>query len=245
MLAMQNRDGGWGAFDRDNTAEFLCHVPFADHNAMIDPSSPDLAGRVLEALASLGQPHWRSGGRSGGSISAPHARGRRQLVRPLGSELHLRHLASADRAGGGGRAARRSGDCRRCAVARWRISSHRADGANRPIVTPSPKLRGQGRETASQTAWALLGLIAAGRHDHPAVLARIASILLTQQNTDGTWDETEFTGTGFPRVFYLRYHYYRIYFPLMALARWAKASGEVAAFVMPIFSVFGTPTSDN
>ena len=71
MLAMQNRDGGWGAFDRDNTAEFLCHVPFADHNAMIDPSTPDLTGRVLESLGQLGQARRRSGDRSRrGSICA-------------------------------------------------------------------------------------------------------------------------------------------------------------------------------
>jgi squalene-hopene/tetraprenyl-beta-curcumene cyclase len=89
-----------------------------------------------------------------------------------------------------------------------------------------PSLRGQGPETASQTAWALLGLTAAGRHDHPAA-ARAVHYLLSHQNADGTWDETEFTGTGFPRVFYLRYHYYRIYFPLMALSRWARAINPV------------------
>jgi squalene-hopene/tetraprenyl-beta-curcumene cyclase len=66
-----------------------------------------------------------------------------------------------------------------------------------------------------------------GRHNHPAVL-RGLKFLLTQQNAHGTWDEAEFTGTGFPQVFYLRYHYYRIYFPLLALARWAKASGELS-----------------
>ena len=86
-----------------------------------------------------------------------------------------------------------------------------------------PSLRGQGRETASQTAWALFGLTAAGQHNHPAAV-RAANYLMSRQNSDGTWDETEFTGTGFPRVFYLRYHYYRIYFPLMALARWARAT---------------------
>jgi len=85
-----------------------------------------------------------------------------------------------------------------------------------------PHLRGQGATTASQTAWALLGLLAAGRHDHPSV-ARGVRYLIETQNNDGRWDEPEFTGTGFPRVFYLRYHLYPIYFPLMALAQYARA----------------------
>ena len=168
MLAMQNRDGGWAAFDRDNTAEFLCHVPFADHNAMIDPSSPDLAARVLESLASLGKRHRRSGGRSRRRVFASHARSRRQLVRPLGRELHLRHLASAERPGGRWHAERRSDDGGRRAIG---SSAHQQPSGGWGESADSyadPKLRGQGRETASQTAWALLGLIAAGMHDHPA-----------------------------------------------------------------------------
>ena len=118
MLAMQNRDGGWGAFDRDNTAEFLCHVPFADHNAMIDPSTPDLAARVLESLARSGQRESAIRQSIGRGISAPHARSRRQLVRPLGRELHLRHVAGADWLGGGRRAERRSDDGGRRQLAR-------------------------------------------------------------------------------------------------------------------------------
>ena len=76
--------------------------------------------------------------------------------------------------------------------------------------------------TASQTAWALLGLIAAG-HAHSAAVARGVQFLIDQQCADGTWEETEFTGTGFPQVFYLRYHYYPIYFPLLAMSQWAAA----------------------
>ena len=85
------------------------------------------------------------------------------------------------------------------------------------------RLRGQGPPTALQTAWALMGLLAAGLEGHPAVLRGI-QYLLEKQTRDGTWDEKEFTGTGFPQVFYLRYHYYPIYFPLMALSRWAAAA---------------------
>jgi squalene-hopene/tetraprenyl-beta-curcumene cyclase len=82
-----------------------------------------------------------------------------------------------------------------------------------------PHLRGQGTPTASQTAWALLGLLAAGLEQHPAV-SRAVRFLVQTQKDDGTWDEPQFTGTGFPQVFYLRYHYYPIYFPLLALAQW-------------------------
>jgi squalene-hopene/tetraprenyl-beta-curcumene cyclase len=87
------------------------------------------------------------------------------------------------------------------------------------------RLRGTGNATASQTAWAVLGLVAAGMHDCEAA-ARGVRFLVESQQTDGSWAEADFTGTGFPRVFYLRYHYYRIYFPLMALSRWAEAMGE-------------------
>ncbi len=90
---------------------------------------------------------------------------------------------------------------------------------------PSPHLRGQGTTTASQTAWAVLGLMAAGQQAHPAV-ARGIRFLVERQCPDGTWDEPEFTGTGFPQVFYLRYHMYPIYFPLLAMSHWAVAIGE-------------------
>ena len=98
MLAMQNRDGGWGAFDRDNDREFLCHVPFADHNAMIDPSTPDLTARVLEALGTLGRTNAAHPAVDEAvDYLCEDAGARWQLVRPLGRELHLRHLAGAGR----------------------------------------------------------------------------------------------------------------------------------------------------
>jgi squalene-hopene/tetraprenyl-beta-curcumene cyclase len=224
MLGMQNRDGGWGAFDRDNTAEFLCRVPFADHNAMIDPSSPDLAGRILESLAGLG-----------------HKVGNEAVDRAV---AYLRNTQEADGSWFGrwgvnyiygtwqsltGLAAVGvpQDDPMMVAGAQWLIAHQQPSGGwgESADSYAQPKLRGQGRETASQTAWAIMGLIAAKRHDHPAVLRGI-NFLLSHQNNDGTWHETEFTGTGFPQVFYLRYHYYRIYFPLMALARWAKATDK-------------------
>ena len=108
------------------------------------------------------------------------------------------------------------------AGANWLLSHQQACGGwgESPESYEFPHLRGQGSPTASQTAWALMGLLAAGLDDHPAV-ARGVRHLLRTQNDDGTWDEPEFTGTGFPRVFYLRYHYYPIYFPLLALSQWA------------------------
>ena len=137
LLAMQNRDGGWGAFDRNNDREFLCHVPFADHNAMIDPSTPDLTGRVLEALGQLGPPPGRSGRRSGRGLCPPHPERRRQLVRPLGRQLYLRHLAVARRADGRRRADRRSGRSWPAPTGCWPISRRAAAGANRPTATSS------------------------------------------------------------------------------------------------------------
>ncbi len=106
VLAMQNRDGGWGAFDRDNDREFLCYVPFADHNAMIDPSTPDLSARVLESLGQLGHRVGQPAVDRAVGLSAQHPRAGRQLVRPLGRELHLRHLAGPQRHGRRGRAHR-------------------------------------------------------------------------------------------------------------------------------------------
>ncbi len=221
MLAMQNRDGGWGAFDRDNDARFLCHVPFADHNAMIDPSTPDLTARVLEALACLG-----------------HRLGHRAVDRAV---AYLRRTQEADgswygrwgvnyiygtwQAIAGLRAAGVAADDA-CIVraANWLLAWQQPCGGwgESPETYDRPHLRGQGRPTASQTAWALLGLIEAGQARHPAVQRGIEYLLRTQA-ADGTWPEEAFTGTGFPRVFYLRYHLYPLYFPLMALARWEES----------------------
>jgi squalene-hopene/tetraprenyl-beta-curcumene cyclase len=108
--------------------------------------------------------------------------------------------------------------------ANWLLAYQQASGGwgESADSYAQPHLRGQGPTTASQTAWAVLGLLAAGLAHHPA-LERGVRYLLDQQQADGTWDEPEFTGTGFPQVFYLRYHLYRIYFPLMALGRAAAA----------------------
>jgi squalene-hopene/tetraprenyl-beta-curcumene cyclase len=119
--------------------------------------------------------------------------------------------------------------------ANWLLAHQQQCGGwgESPASYDQPHLRGQGTPTASQTAWALLGLLAAGMEKHAAV-ARGVRFLVETQQYDGGWDEPEFTGTGFPRVFYLRYHYYPIYFPLLALSRWAvqidSRSEQFAAF---------------
>jgi len=224
LLAMQNDDGGWGAFDRNNNRQFLCYVPFADHNAMIDPSTPDLTGRVLEALGKLGR-------RTGDPVVDRAVAYLRRTQEPDGSWFGrwgvnyvygtwqaLVGLASVGVP---------SRDPVVVAAANWLVAFQQSCGGwgESPDSYADPSLRGRGPATASQTAWAVTGLIAAGLRDHPATVRGIR-FLLQRQNAEGTWDETEFTGTGFPGVFYLRYHDYPIYFPLMALARWASTCGS-------------------
>ena len=224
LLAMQNRDGGWGAFDRNNDSKFLCHVPFADHNAMIDPSTPDLSGRVIEALGLLGfteehpvvakaVAYIRSTQEPDGSWfgrwGVNYIYGTWQVITGLVA-VGVPQDDPAIRAG-----------------VNWLLGHQQACGGwgETPETYADPTLRGQGSATASQTAWAVLGLLAAGLEDHPAV-RRAVEFLVNRQLNDGTWDEPEFTGTGFPQVFYLRYHYYPMYFPLMALSRWAVSAAD-------------------
>lgn len=220
MLAMQNRDGGWGAFDKDNNTEFLCRVPFADHNAMIDPSTPDLTARVLEALGEqghrVGQPavtkavdYLRDTQEADGSWYG------RWGVNYIYGTWQV--LVGLDAVG------LRPDDPMMIAGAEWLLVHQQSSGAwgESPDSYRHPHLRGQGAPTASQTAWAVMGLMAAGRAEDPTTLRGIRWLIDTQ-NGDGSWDEPEFTGTGFPLVFYLRYHDYPNYFPLMALGRWRE-----------------------
>ncbi len=215
ILAMQNRDGGWGAFDRDNDHHFLCYVPFADHNAMIDPSTPDVTGRVLEALGKLG----RRMGDTAVDRAVAFVRGTQEPDGCWFGRWGVNYVYGTWQALNGLAAVGVSpDDPMAIAGVEWLLAHQQACGGwgESPKTYEQPELRGQGTVTASQTAWAVLGLIAAGRADHPAVLRGIR-YLIEKQNDDGSWSETDFTGTGFPRVFYLRYHYYPIYFPLIAL----------------------------
>ncbi|WP_437230488.1 terpene cyclase/mutase family protein [Planctomicrobium sp. SH661] len=218
--AMQSRNGGWGAFDADNDREVLTRVPFADHNAMIDPPTADITARVLEMYGRLGV--------RGGDPMFERA------LRFVWDEQETDHcwqgrwgvnyiygtwqvLVGLTEFGVNPE------DSRLQAAARWLKEKQQADGGwgETPQSYDEPALRGIGNTTPSQTAWALLGLMAVGEHNSPAVQRGI-EYLKRKQTVDGTWDEPEFTGTGFPRVFYLRYHYYRHYFPLMALGKYAN-----------------------
>jgi len=226
VLAMQNSDGGWGAFDRDNDHEFLCHVPFADHNAMIDPSTPDLTGRVLEMLGQLR--------RGVGDPAVDRAVSYiRQTQDPDGAwfgRWGVNYIYGTWQTLVGLNAVGvPENDLSVAAGANWLLSCQQPCGGwgESADSYARPELRGQGPVTASQTAWALLGLMAAGHARHPAVVRGI-DYLVRSQRADGGWDEPEFTGTGFPQVFYLRYHYYPIYFPLLALAQWVEAARDVA-----------------
>jgi squalene-hopene/tetraprenyl-beta-curcumene cyclase len=222
LLAMQNRDGGWGAFDRDNDAEFLCKVPFADHNAMIDPSTPDLTARVLEALGSIGR-------RVGDRAVDRAVEYLRRTQEPDGSwygRWGVNYIYGTWQTLVGLRAVGVSvDDPMVIGGAAWLVAHQQPDGGwgESPDSYANSRLRGQGLATASQTAWAILGLLAAGEPRHPATHRGVRYLLDTQRG-DGGWDEKQFTGTGFPLVFYLRYHYYPIYFPLLALSLYARAT---------------------
>ena len=218
---LQSRDGAWAAFDADNTYHYLNHIPFADHGALLDPPTADVTARCVSLLAQLGETRETSAvlargidaliGRSGGG---------RKLVRPLGHELHLRDLVGALRAGRGRRRSAIGADAPRRRLARPRSRIRTAAGARAARATGSiTRSYEASPSTASQTAWALLGLMAAGEADHPAV-ARGVAYLAATQGEDGFWNEPFHTATGFPRVFYLRYHGYSKFFPLWALARY-------------------------
>lgn len=217
LTSMQNSDGGWGAFDHENNLQFLNHIPFADHNAMLDPSTADVTARAIECLGQMGWPASHPViARARGFLRQDQTSsgawfGRWGVNYVYGTSGVLRALETFALAS--------QPECRRAAD--WLRSVQNADGGfGESILSYSdPELKGKGASTASQTAWGLIGLLAArGPEDFAA--ERAVAWLVAHQNADGTWDEDEFTGTGFPCVFYLKYHLYRISFPLYALARY-------------------------
>jgi len=224
LAAMQNSDGGWGAFDRNNNHELLCKVPFADHNAMIDPSSPDLAGRVLEAFGSLGH----GVGESVVDRAIEYLRATQDSDGSWFGRWGVNYIYGTWQAIEGLRAVGVSRDDPLVERGiKWLQSKQQPNGAwgESPVSYVDPSLKGAGEPTASQTAWAVAALVAAGESSSSSA-RRGVQWLLTTQRPDGDWNETAFTGTGFPKVFYLRYHYYRISFPLIAIAKW-RASLEI------------------
>lgn len=222
---MQSHDGGWGAFDKNNDAEFLCKVPFADHNAMIDPSWPDLSARVIESFGLLGV-HQHSRGKLGDVVrnAISYIRENQHYDGSWYGRWGVNYIYGTWQCLVGLVAVGISTDDEMIQRgAKWLKGCQQQSGAWGETCDSyeNPNLKGIGTPTPSQTAWALLGLMAAGEEESPEVRKGIQYLLRTQKE-DGTWDEEPYTGTGFPRVFYLRYHYYRIYFPLLALATWAK-----------------------
>ncbi len=215
LLGMQSSDGGWAAFDVDNNWEILNKIPFADHNAMLDPSCPDITGRVLECLSRRGfGPDHPAIGRGVDYLLANQRSdgswyGRWGVNYIYGTFLALRGLAASGLARGRGAVER---------GAKWIASVQNADGGWGESCATYSKMRFiPAASTASQTAWALLGLAAAGQGASPAA-RRGFEYLLSTQLPDGTWQENGTTGTGFPNVFYLTYHMYRQYFPVLALS---------------------------
>ncbi|MEN3010161.1 MAG: squalene--hopene cyclase [Candidatus Bipolaricaulaceae bacterium] len=224
LLGMQSKNGGWGAFDRDNTKTFLREIPFADFGELLDPPSADVTAHVVELLGRLG---YRRGFR-------PLDRALRYLLREQEADgswygrWGVNHLYGTGAVLPALRAiAFPMDDPRVRRAVDFLLSRQNLDGGWGEDVLSyhRPELRGRGPSTASQTAWALLALLAAGEARSEAVQRGIAYLVATQR-PDGTWDEPYFTGTGFPTDFMIRYHLYRHYFPLMALGRYRKAQEE-------------------
>ncbi|MEO1990784.1 MAG: squalene--hopene cyclase [Pirellulales bacterium] len=224
LCAMQNSDGGWAAFDRNNNLELLCRVPFADHNAMIDPSTPDITGRVLEAMGRLGYQRDHRVVASG----IEYLRGCQEQNGAWFGRWGVNYIYGTWQVLEGLRAVGVSGEDPLVQRAlSWLVSRQHSEGSwgESPESYADPSLAGIGSATPSQTAWAIAGLVSAQEVEGAA--ARGVRWLVDQQSSDGDWEELDFTGTGFPKVFYLRYHFYRVYFPLMAMARWCRAKQDV------------------
>jgi squalene-hopene/tetraprenyl-beta-curcumene cyclase len=217
LLSMQNRDGGWGAFDRDNDKKVLCNIPFADHNAMIDPSTADVTARVVECLGRFGWPGNHPAIERGVKFLVKDQCqdgswfGRWGVNYVYGTGGVLRALDAVSLA---------AKEYARRGVS-WLRQAQRPDGSfgESLLSYHAPETKAEGNSTPSQTAWGLIGLLAAADKSDPAV-EKSVSCLVAGQNDDGSWSEGEFTGTGFPGVFYLKYHLYRNSFPLYALARY-------------------------
>jgi squalene-hopene/tetraprenyl-beta-curcumene cyclase len=224
LMSMQNDDGGWGAFDRNQTRRLVNRIPFSDHKACLDPSSPDIAGRMVEflmrrnfspshpAVARALEYIWRNQEDFGGWFA------RWGINYIYGTWCVLSAL---------GAMGMKSTDPRIQKAVDWLASVQRSDGGFSEVpdtYDPNRPFASYDLSVPSQTAWALMGLTAGGAVHTPAA-ARAALYLLRNRNSDGAWDEMHYTGTGFPLHFYIRYHGYRHYFPLLALARYFKAGG--------------------
>jgi len=236
-FAMQCRNGGWGSFDKDNTKMIFQYIPFADHNAMLDPPTVDITGRMLEMLALYGYTQddkrvqkaikfilseQEPDGSWFGRWGVNYIYGTFLVLRGLDA-VGFDHLEPQIQQ-----------------AAEWIRMVQNPDGGWGETCGSydDPNTRGVGPSTPSQTAWALLGLLAAG-DDRSDSIAKGVRWLITRQKADGSWDEAMgegktrqsiITGTGFPRVFYLAYTMYRQYFPLMALTSYRRTMGRNGSF---------------
>ncbi len=220
LLAMQSKDGGWAAFDVDNNWEILTHVPFADHNAMLDPTCADITGRTLEALAANGLDRSYPACRRAidylmrTQLSDGSWYGRWGVAYIYGTCFALRGLR-AMREDTAEPHMRRAGE--------WLRAIQNPDGGwGESCASYDNDIYTAAESTPSQTAWALMGLIASGDTTSSSVRNGVDYLARTQA-ADGSWAEELATGTGFPKVFYLNYHYYRLYFPVIALASFVNA----------------------
>jgi squalene-hopene/tetraprenyl-beta-curcumene cyclase len=220
VLGMQCSDGGWAAFDIDNNKLYLNDIPFADHGALLDPPTSDLTARCIQSLGMLGydknyppiqrgiaflESEQEENGSWFGRWGVNYLYGTWAVLvglRQVGEDMQKPYVRKA---------------------VRWLEERQNCDGGwgESCYSYYEPETAGMGRSTPSQTAWALLGLMAAGELDNPATRRGI-DYLLRNQGEDGLWPEELFTGTGFPRVFYLRYHGYGKYFPLWALGNYKR-----------------------
>jgi len=229
VLAMQGSDGGWGAYDKDNNKLIFNKIPFADHQALLDPSTADLAGRCLEMLGTLGydQSHPAVGPALEFLLKEQEANGSwygrwgvnyiygtwcvLSGLRAIGVDMTAPWIQKA---------------------VTWVESVQNSDGGWGESCESYANIEkaGQGESAASQTAWAIMALLQAGASDSLSVV-RGVNWLIRHQREDGVWDEPFHTGTGFPKVFYLRYHGYFKYFPIWALGMYrnVKMNGEAKA----------------
>lgn len=224
IFSMQCKNGGWASFDKDNDRMVFQHIPFADHNAMLDPATVDITGRILEMLSGYGydknhpvvkkaikfiRNEQEADGSWFGRWGVNYIYGTMLVLRGLRAMEVDEHEPFVQQA------------------AEWLRMVQNSDGGWGESCGSydDPSIKGVGPSTPSQTAWGIMGLLAANDTRSDSVARGIAYLLKTQKK-DGSWDEPEYTGTGFPRVFYLMYHMYRQYFPMIALTTYAKVMAE-------------------
>ena len=230
VIGMQSKNGGWGAFDADNEHYYLNYIPFADHGALLDPPTADVSARCVSMLAQIGMKRGTPALDRGVAYlwaeqepdGSWYGRWGTNYIYGTWSVLCALNAAGEDQKLPGFRKA-----------VDYLVSMQREDGGwGEDGVSYYDGHHGEGpNSTASQTAWAVLGLMAAGEVDHPAVARGVDFLMRTRQAT-GLWHEDTYTAVGFPRLFYLRYHGYRAYFPLMALARYRNLSTGNSKLVM-------------